>query len=134
MRFLRLDFLPHSVDVALLLLRLWFGLSLLVLHGWGKLTHFSATAAKFPDLFGIGATATTALAILGEVVFAGLLALGLFTRLAALGSAVTMAVAFTMAHGAKLIGPASGEMAFLYLGAFVTLFVAGGGRYSVDRA
>ena len=134
MRFLRLDFLPRSADVALLLLRLWFGLSLLTLHGWAKLTNFSATAAKFPDLFGLGGKATVALAILGEVVFAALLALGLFTRLAALGSAITMAVAFTMAHGARLTGPGNGEMAFLYLGAFVALFVAGGGRYSLDRA
>jgi putative oxidoreductase len=132
MKFLHLNFFPRSADVALLLLRVWFGLSMLLLHGWGKLVGFSEMADKFPDLFGIGKTPTLALAVFGEVVCPALLVLGLFTRVAALGAGITMFVAFWMAHGHKLTGPSNGEMAFLYLGAFLALFVSGAGKYSVD--
>lgn len=132
MKFLHFNFIPRSADVALLALRVWFGGSLLFLHGWGKLTGFSSMSSQFPDLFGIGKTPTLALAVFGEVVCAALLVLGLFTRFAALGTGITMAVAFTMAHKMALSGSNSGEMAFLYLGAFVALFIAGGGKFSVD--
>ena len=57
MKFLHFNFLPRSADVALLLLRVWFGLSLLWLHGWGKLMNFSAMTEKFSDPLGIGKTA-----------------------------------------------------------------------------
>jgi putative oxidoreductase len=132
MKFLHLNFLPRSADAALLLLRVWHGGALLLLHGWGKLTNFSATTQAFIDPFGIGKNASVALAIVGEVLCAALLVLGLFTRVAALGAAITMAVAFLVAHGAKLSGPGSGELAFLNLGVFLALFIAGGGRFSLD--
>ena len=45
LRFLRLDFIPAGVDLGLLALRLWLGLSLLVLHGWGKLSTLFQIAA-----------------------------------------------------------------------------------------
>lgn len=133
MKFLHLNFLPRSADVGLLLLRLWFGLSMLWLHGWLKVSGFSSMAEKFPDVLGLGSgKVNLVLAIFGELVCAGLLALGLFTRVAALGCAITMFVAFWIAHGHRLTGEGNGEMAFLYLGAFVVLFIAGGGKYSVD--
>ena len=50
------------------------------------------------------------------------LGVGAFTRLAALGGAVTMAVAFFLVHGGKL-GKDSGEMVFLYLVGFVATFL-----------
>jgi putative oxidoreductase len=132
MKFLQLNFLPRSADGALLLLRLWHGASLLLLHGWGKLTGFSGMAEKFADPFGIGKTASLALAVAGEVVCAALLVLGLFTRIAALGSAGVMATAFWYAHGGRLTGQGNGELAFIFLGVFLALFIAGGGRYSLD--
>jgi putative oxidoreductase len=66
------------------------------------------------------------------VVCAGLLVLGLFTRVAALGSAITMGTAFWFAHGTKLTGAGNGELAFVYLGVYVALFIAGGGKFSLD--
>ncbi len=134
MKFLHLNFLPRSADLALLAVRLWFGGSMLLLHGWGKLMNFSTLAQKFADPFGIGKTASLSLAVLGEVVCAALLILGLFTRVAALGVGITMAVAFWFAHGGRLSGTGNGELAFVYLGAFVALFVAGGGKFSVDAS
>ncbi len=132
MKILHLNFLPRSTDGALLLLRGWFGASMLLLHGWGKLTNFSAYAGKFADPFGIGPAPTLVLAILGEVLCPALLVVGLFTRFAALGAALTMVSAFWFGHGGKLTGQGNGEMAFLFLGAFLVLFFAGAGRFSLD--
>src|SRR5690606_20621720 len=112
---LRLDFLPRSADVALFLLRLWVGLTMLLLHGWAKVTGFDQMSDKFIDLLGMGPKASLVLAIFGEFVCSFLLILGLFTRFAALALGITMAVAFTMAHHMTLKGPGSGELAFIYL-------------------
>lgn len=133
MRFLQLNFVPHSTDFALLILRVWLGASLLVLHGWGKLTGFGAMAPKFADPIGLGPSVSLGLAVFGEVVCAALLVLGLFTRFAALSLIIVMAVAFFIVHGRALSGPGSGELAYLYLAGFVAVFLAGGGAYSVDR-
>jgi putative oxidoreductase len=73
-----------------------------------------------------------ALAILGEVVCAGLLVLGLFGRFAALGLSITMGVAFCLVHAMALSGENSGELAFIYLAGFLALLCAGPGRFSMD--
>lgn len=132
MKFLHLNFIPRSADVGLLVLRLWFGGSLLLLHGWAKLTNFSSMSSQFPDLFGIGKAPTLALSTFAEVVCSALVALGLFTRFGALGCAINMFVAFWFAHGHQFTKQPSGELPFMYLGAFVALFLAGGGKFSVD--
>jgi putative oxidoreductase len=60
--------------------------------------------------------------------------LGLLGRFAAVGTGITMAVAFFLVHEAKLArGPGSGEMAFVYLAGFVALLIAGPGRFSLDQ-
>ena len=122
----------RSVDLALLLLRLWLGLTMLFNHGLAKLIKFGDMSSKFLDLFGIGSTASLALAVFAEVFCAALLAAGLVTRFAALNLAVTMLVAFAMVHKMALSGDSSGELAFIYLAGYVTLLIAGPGRYSAD--
>jgi putative oxidoreductase len=67
-----------------------------------------------------------------EAIGAALVVLGLFARLSALACAVTMGVAFFLVHQSVLSGEKSGEMAFVYLGAFVVIFLAGPGRFSLD--
>jgi putative oxidoreductase len=129
---LRLEFLPSSVDCGLLLLRLWLGLSLLLLHGWGKLAGYKKMAGGFPDPLGVGHQASFGLAVFGEVVCAALLILGLFTRFAALGCAITMSVAFLLVHRMVLKGANSGELAFIYLAGFLTILLAGPGRFALD--
>ena len=132
-KLLQLDFLPRSVHAGLLALRLWLGSSLLLLHGWGKLTGFTEKAGKFPDPIGVGPTASLALAIFAEVGCSALIAVGLFTRAAALVQVIFMSVAFFLVHQATLApGPHSGELAFVYLSGFVTLLLAGPGRFSFD--
>lgn len=131
-KLLQLSFLPSSADAALLLIRVYYGFALLWLHGKGKVEAFSTMRTTFYDPLGVGNSTSYFLALCGEVVFPILIILGLFTRLAALGSAFGLSVAFFLIHKGQLSGPTSGELAFLYIGAFLTLFIAGGGRYSFD--
>jgi putative oxidoreductase len=131
-KFLQLSFIPQSVDLGLLVLRVALGVQMIFGHGWGKLTSFSEKAGSFDDPLGVGSTTSLALAVTGEVLCSLLIALGLFTRLAAVGAIVTMSVAFFLVHHAKLTGEHSGELAFVYLVGFVTIFLAGPGRFSID--
>ena len=132
MKLLQLNFLPRSADLGLLVLRIWFGGAMAALHGWGKFTGFSAISPQFLDFMGLGKGTSLGLAVLGELVCAAFIVVGLWTRLSALILGFTMGVAFWLAHGAKLTGQGNGEMAFLYLGACAVLFVAGAGRISAD--
>lgn len=120
-------------SLGLLALRLFFGLIMLLHHGWDKLIKFNDLAATFPDPMKVGHTASLALTVFAEVVAAGLLAVGLLTRFAALVLAFEMAVAFIAVHQMKLSGPMPGEFAFVYFGAYFTLLLAGGGAFSLDK-
>jgi putative oxidoreductase len=133
MKLLQLNFLPRSADFALLLLRVWLGLMLLLNHGWEKLTTFSAHVDRFADPLGVGRPLSLSLTVFAEVVCSLLLVLGLWTRLAALVLAIQMSVAFLLVHQRVLAGPGSGELAFIYLAGWAALFVAGGGRFALDR-
>lgn len=137
-RLLQLRFLPHSPDFGLLVLRIWFGGSLLALHGWAKVANFEETAKKFPNVFegfiDLSPTVNLAMAASAEALGAAFVIVGLFTRLSALACAFTMAMGFFIAHKAALSGPGSGEMAFIYMGAFLVIFLAGPGRFSLDAA
>ena len=128
---LRLEFLPSSVDLGLLVLRVWLGLSLLVLHGWGKAMNYQ-NMDKAMDPLRVGNELSWGLTVFGEVVCAALLVVGLFTRFAALACAITMSVAFFIVHEMRLKGTGSGEMAFIYLAGFVAIFLAGPGRFALD--
>lgn len=132
-KLIKLDFLPTSPDCGLLLLRLWLGLSMFLIHGLAKLQNFGATVTTFKEKMGIPPVLGSA-AVLAESVFAVLLVIGLATRLSATFLAVTMAVAFFKVHGAVLQqgNPGSGEMAFLYLGGFLAILLGGGGKFSAD--
>jgi putative oxidoreductase len=131
-RVLALRFLPVSPDLALLVLRVWFGGMLLINHGWAKISGYSQMSERFADPFGIGAPASLALSAFAEAICAALIAAGLFTRFAAVVCVINMTTAFIVGHGAALSGPRSGELAFMYLGAFVTILLAGAGRFSLD--
>ena len=105
-----LSFLPTSVDLGLLLLRLQVGGALLYLHGWGKVVGFQAKLAQFQSPFPwLPNQAGFGMMVFAEAVCAALIVLGLFTRLAALIVAINMAVAFFVVHKAVLAGPGSGE-------------------------
>jgi putative oxidoreductase len=89
-------------------------------------------SSKFADPLGIGKMPSLALATFAEVFCAVLIILGLFARPAALALAINMGVAFAIVHKHAFKGPASGELAWIYLGGFIVLFLAGAGRFSID--
>ncbi|MDR2148076.1 MAG: DoxX family protein [Tannerella sp.] len=117
------------VSLAILILRVVFG-GMLMTHGWDKLTHFDATAQSF--FAGMGGAPVLALVVFAEFFCALGVVVGLLSRLALIPMIINMAVAFTMAHGAKLVGEGNGELAFLYLFAFIALIITGPGKYAID--
>ncbi len=134
LKLLKLSFLPKSPDYGLLILRVALGFSMLLLHGRGKMLGFAATAEKMNGLLGLPGNVNAGLAVFAEVVCSALLIAGLFTRFAALMLAITMGVAFFVQHKSNLVaGPGSGELAMVYLIAYVTLLFTGAGKISVDR-
>lgn len=69
-----------------------------------------------------------------EVVGGGLIALGLFTRIAAFICSGQMAVAYFMAHGSQGFWPAlnGGELAIMFCFVFLYLVFAGPGPWGLD--
>lgn len=123
---------PASTDLGLLLLRLWTGLTLLVLHGWPKIPRLLGENPQFADPIGLGPVPSLALATMAEVIGSLLLAIGLATRWAALAIACTLLVAWQSVHAGALSGENSGELPFLFAGAALAIVVAGPGRFSLD--
>jgi putative oxidoreductase len=70
-----------------------------------------------------------------ELVGGVLIAVGLFTSLAAFIASGEMAVAYFQAHAPKGTWPTlnGGELAVLYCFLFLYIAARGGGRYSIDR-
>lgn len=116
-------------DLALLILRLGFGGMMLIRHGVPKLDKLSDSSG-FPDPLGIGSTASLILCLIGEFLAPVLIIIGLKTKLAAIPAAITMAVAVFIVHASDPL--ARKEMAILYLFAFLVIFLAGPGSFSVD--
>ena len=119
------------MDFGLLILRLFAGVTMLLAHGLPKLSRYSSLTETFPDPLGVGSHLSLILALSSEVVFAALLAAGLFTRISSLSLIVTMAVAFFLHHGADPFKDK--ELSFMYMGMYLALFLTGPGRYSVQN-
>jgi putative oxidoreductase len=101
-------------------------------HGLMKLFHFPAPQPGAPDPLPTILLVAASL----EVVGGGLIALGLFTRIAAFVCSGQMAVAYFMAHGSQGFWPAlnGGEAAILFCFIFLYLVFAGPGVWSLDTA
>jgi len=130
---LGLGFIPLDADLGLLLLRVSFAALMVVFHGWEKLMTARRQFHTFPNLIGIGSELSYVLVVWLEVFGAVLIALGLFTRLHALGLAFTMFIAWLVWHKRRFTGSNAGEMAFAYMFGYLLLFLAGAGRYSLDH-
>ncbi|HLT07468.1 MAG TPA: DoxX family protein [Cyclobacteriaceae bacterium] len=119
----------YFVDVALLLLRVASAL-MIATHGWPKLSNFSEYLSRFADPLGLGPAVSLQATIFAEFFCALLVALGLLTRLALIPLIITMAVVAFIVHGQDAFGDK--ELALLYLFIFVSLFITGPGKYSLD--
>ncbi len=118
-----------AFNAAMLVLRLGVGI-LMMVHGYDKLVHFSEYQGKFMNFLGIGTTMSLALVVFAEFFCSLFLILGLFTRLSAIPLIVTMCVALFKAHNADFTG--DGEVATIYLTAYLVLLFVGPGKISVD--
>ncbi len=121
-------------DLGLLFLRVTAGLTMLFGHGLGKLDRLinpGDEPISFPDPFGVGDVFSLGLATFAEVVCAGLLALGLFTRWALIPLIITMGVAFFDIHIDDEYRIQ--EKSILFGVMYVVLWLTGPGKYSLDR-
>lgn len=118
-----------TMSLGLLLLRVAFG-CLMMVHGIQKVMGFSTLSEGFADPIGVGSYVSLILAIGAELGCSVLLIIGLFTRLSLIPLAITMGVALFIVHGGDEWK--TKELAAVYLVAYIGLFVAGPGRFSVD--
>lgn len=105
----------------------------MLVHGIPKLMKlFSSDPIKFSDPLGIGITSSLLFTVLAEFGCSILIIIGLGTRIAAAGLAFTMIIAAFVVHSEDAFDKK--EKALLYLVIYLFLFIAGPGKYSVDRA
>lgn len=135
--FLQLKFLPLNPGLALFVLRVWLGLSMIALHGLGKLQKVlnGDFGFSFGNPFGIniGSKPTLILAMVIEVLGSLCLVLGFCGRFAALLLAIMMGVVFFQYHHMKFESPGC-ELAFIFMAGFLTIVLAGTGKYGMDRS
>jgi putative oxidoreductase len=128
----------RHVDVALLVIRLGIGLSMLVFHGWGKITGGPELWGKLGgSMENLGITFTPVvwgfLAAFAEAVCSALLVLGVLFRPAAFLLAGTMVVAavnhLSRPAGDPGAGWSAASHALELLAIYIALFLAGPGKY-----
>jgi|TARA_R100000479_G_scaffold165038_1_gene104144 putative oxidoreductase len=115
---------------ALLFLRLTFS-GMMLTHGIPKLLNLIQGDLEFGDPIGLGPTATLVLAVIGEAICPLLIILGIKTRIAAIPTIITMAIAAFLVHGSDPL--ARKELALLYLFGFIVIALLGSGRFSLVR-
>ncbi|MBW6490521.1 MAG: DoxX family protein [Lentimicrobium sp.] len=118
-------------DLALLILRLSVGL-LMLTHGIPKFLNFGeiVESGKFLPVLG-SVTFGLSLAIFAEIFMSLLLIAGFLTRLSVMPLIITMLIAAFVAHGGDSFS--AKEPALLYLFSYISILLAGPGRFSVDR-
>lgn len=121
---------PLLKDIGLAFFRIAIS-ALMLTHGIPKFQKLISGNFEFGDPIGIGATPSLFLAVVGEFICPILIIIGFKTRLSALTTAITMAVAAFIVHGADDFG--SKEKALFYFIAFITVILIGPGKFSVDR-
>ncbi len=127
-------------STGLFVLRVSFGLMMLIGHGIPKIGKFDALKDSWtvPGIWPLShlSSSISLMATIGiEVGAAAMLVLGLMTRPAAFALGFAMCVAAFQVHGAgPWFLPAAGakEPALLYLAAAFTLVVTGAGSWSLD--
>ncbi|MBZ0179759.1 MAG: DoxX family protein [Melioribacteraceae bacterium] len=99
-------------------------------HGLGKFNRLiSGNEIKFFDPFGIGEQFSLALAVFAEFFAAGLIILGISTRISSVSLIITMFMAGVIYHADDPFG--SKEKALMYLASYILLFITGPGIYSL---
>lgn len=119
----------RTVDLGLLILRV--GISLLMIpHGWGKLEQLRTNPDDFYNFLGLGSELSLLLTVIAEFFCSILLILGIGTRLILIPLMIAMLVAVFMVLVDRPF--ADKELALLYLVPYLTLFITGPGKHSLD--
>ena len=123
---------PDDTRTSLLLLaaRIVIGLTFMS-HGVQKWSNFHELSSTFPDPLGVGSSASLVMAIFGELACSLAFAFGVLYRLSMLPMIFTMLMAFFVIHGNDPFQQK--ELAFVYLVIFVLMYIAGPGKFSVDK-
>lgn len=117
-------------NLALAILRIGFS-GLLLTHGIPKIGRLFADNIEFPNPIGLGATLSLILVLIAEVVAPAFVIIGYKTKLATIPTIILMTVAAFIVHASDPIG--TKEKALLFLIGFVVIFLAGPGKYSIDK-
>ncbi|HLZ87204.1 MAG TPA: DoxX family protein [Puia sp.] len=135
-KFFSTAYSESAFNLAALILRVTFGLILCFYYGYDKLRNFSHLQYVFPDPIHLGHRISLALVIFAEFLCGILVALGLFTRFAALALVISMGVAEFLVHRGHVayMQGIIHEQAWLYFAAFFAILLVGPGRISVDGA
>lgn len=128
-KFFRVTALPPYVDLAIFILRVGVGF-LMIPHGYSKLSRVLGGDYGFRDPIGIGEVPSLLLTIFAEVFCSVLVLLGLFTRPALAVLIFTMVVVVFLVNLSK--GLSGMEKGLLFLIPYVSLYIWGPGRYSLD--
>lgn len=115
--------------LGLFILRLSLGFMMLILHGVPKINRYPGDG--FPDPLGLGSQLSWGLAVFAEVGCSLFLILGLWTRYTLVPLIVTMFVAVFVVHSGDPWSKK--ELGLIYLMGYISLFVAGAGKYSLDN-
>lgn len=119
-----------SPDLVVLLLRMILG-GLFIYHGWQKIASYDKILPMFTDIIGIGSKLSFNLVIFAEFFCGILVVIGLCTRLAVIPLLFTMIIAYFVAHEADIFQKKT--LPFLYMVLCIPVFLAGSGKYSIDR-
>ena len=119
-----------KLNLGLLILRFGFSIALMT-HGYGKFLKVINGNFKFSDPIGIGIAPSLILASFGEFIAPIFIIIGWKTRLFSIFPALTMLVAFIIAHDGDPFSRK--EKSLMYLIAFVAIYFIGPGKYSVDK-
>lgn len=117
------------LSIALLCLRIVF-CSLLMVHGYDKLSDYSTIVTQFPDPLHVSPPVSLSLTIFAELFCSLMVLLGLFTRLAAAPVVFCMLIVIFVINGGKPL--MQHESALLYLAVFCALLLTGPGPISLD--
>ncbi len=129
-KILSIQFHDQQINIGILILRVSLA-GLMIPHGYNLLIHFTEKQDSFTTFMGLSSSISLTLAIGAELFCSIFLLIGLGTRLILIPLMITMSVAIIHAHNGDIFG--DGQTAFLYLIGFLTVFIIGAGKYSVDN-
>lgn len=122
--------IPISIDFSVLFLRVFSSLFMLT-HGYDKFIKIFSGDLSFADPIGLGEPNSLFLAVFAEFFCSILVIIGLFTRPALFILGTTMTIIAFIVHKSDPIGDK--EHALLFLIIYITIFITGPGKFSLDN-